>query len=122
MSRFRDIKRQARRDVHDTMHVPALYIPAPNATPVPCTVRVWRRRDDPMTGTLQGGAQMSVSEDRLRFLRSDLPAYLRTGSIVSVEVGEAYKIDFWYPVDDELVTARVVPLTPAEAVSLPVPS
>lgn len=125
MGRFREIKRQMRRDVHNEASVPALYIPVPSATPVECTVRVHRRADYPMMGDspmFTGEAMMAVTEDRLRFLRSDLPDYLRTNSIVSVETGEAYNIEFWYPRDDQYVTARVTPLTEAEAAGLPVPA
>lgn len=124
MSRFRDIKRQARRDLHSEMLVPAFYIPVPNATPIPCTVRVWRKREDPMTGDLpgySGGAQMAVTEDRIRFFLPELPAIRRNGAIVSVEAGEAYRCEFFYPEDDEWQTARVVPLKAAETVGLPVP-
>lgn len=124
MSRFRDIKRQARRDVHSELYVAALYIPKAGATPVPCTVRVWRKREDPMTGDLpgfQGAAQMAVSEDRIRFFLPELPAIRRVGAIVSVEPGEAYRIEFLYPEDDEWQTARVVPLKDAETIGLPLP-
>jgi hypothetical protein len=123
MSRLRDIKRRARGDLHREMSVPALYIPAPNATPVPCTVRVWRKREDPETGNLpllQGTAQMVVSEDRLRFDLAEV-ARPRDGSIVSVEAGEAYRVEFRYPADLGYQTARVVPLSAAEATGLPVP-
>lgn len=122
MSRFRDIKRQARRDVHAELYVPAVYIPVPNATPVPCTVRVHRKREDPMADAgMPGSAQMVVSEDRIRFFLPDLPAIRRVNAIVSVEAGEAYRIEFLYPADDEWQFARVVPLTAAEATGLPVP-
>ncbi len=124
MGRFRDIKRQMRRDVHNEASFPAFYIPAPNATPVDVTVRVHRRSDVP-TGEMSGfsgAAEMFVAEDRIRFLRSELPDFLRTGGTVSVEAGEAYKVEFWYPKDDEFISARVTPLLEAEAAGLPVPS
>jgi hypothetical protein len=125
MGRFRDIKRQMRRDVQAETSVASLYIPAPGATPVPCNVRVHRRSDNPMLGDLPGmggEATMAATEDRLRFFRSELPSYLRTGAIVSVEAGEAYKVEFYYPKDDEFITARVTPLSEADAEGLPVPN
>lgn len=121
--RFRELKRQMRRDAHTEMGFPALYLVG-SATPVPCTVRVHRRSDSPMigeTGAFSGEALMAFTEDRVRFYRSELPDYLRTGSIVSVEAGEAYRIEFWYPRDDEWITARVTPLPEAEAAGLAVP-
>jgi len=104
--------------------VAALYIPVSGATPVPCTVRVHRKTQDPMTGDLQsmnGAAQSAVPEDRIIFFLPDLPAIRRTNAIVSVEDGEAYKIDFLYPPRDEWQTARVTPLSATEADGLPLP-
>lgn len=79
----------------------------------------------PGVGEMQGyagAAEMFITEDRIRFVRADLPDYLRTNAVVSVEAGEAYRVEFWYPRDDEFVTARVVPLKEEEAVGLPVPT
>jgi len=124
MSRLRDIKRHMRGSLHQEMSVPALYIPAPSATPVDVTVRVWRKREDPVTGELQsmpGAAQMVASEDRLRFDLSEIPT-IRRNAIVSVEAGEAYRIDHVYPADLGYQTARVVPLPEAETSGLPVPA
>lgn len=125
MGRFREIKRQARTVLHAEMSLAALYIPVPNATPVPVTVRVHRRADMPAVGEMQGyagAAEMFISEDRVRFVRAELPDFLRVGQpVVSVEAGEAYRVEFWYPQDDQFISARVVPLKEAEAAGLPVP-
>lgn len=107
------------------MQTPALYIPVPNATPVPCTVRVWAKTDPMQVGDLsglQGSATLGEPEDRIRFLRSELPAFIRTNAVFSVEAGEAYRIELLYPEDDQFQTARVVRLTAAEAAGLPVPT
>lgn len=125
MGRFREIKRQMRRDAHQELCVSAFYIPATGATPVPVTVRVHRRSDMPTLGdmpAMSGEALMAATEDRIRFLRSELPSHLRTNAVVSVEVGEAYNVEFWYPKDDEFITARVTPLKEADAEGLPVPN
>lgn len=125
MGRFRDIKRSSRLVVHQTMCVQALYIPVVNATPVPCTVRVWTKTDPMQVGDLsglQGSATLGEPEDRIRFLRSELPAFIRTNAVFSVEAGEAYRIELLYPEDDQFQTARVVRLTAAEAAGLPVPA
>jgi hypothetical protein len=127
MGRFRELKRQMRRDVHVEASVPALYIPVSNATPVPVTVRVHRRLDGPTIGDsgsfsgFSNEAMLAITEDRLRFKRSELPSHLRINAIVSVEAGEAYNVEFWYPRDDEFITARVTPLPEGEAAGLPVP-
>lgn len=105
------------------MSLPALYIPTPTATPVECTVRVWRKREDPAMGEAPGApqsAQHIVTEDRIRFDLSEIPT-LRRAAVVSVEAGEAYRIDHLYPADLGYQTARVVPLSAAEAAGLAVP-
>lgn len=117
-----------RRDVHVEASVAALYIPVPNATPVPVTVRVHRRLDGPTIGDagafsgFSNEATMAITEDRLRFFRSQLPDHLRQNAVVSVEQGEAYRVEFWYPRDDQFITARVTPLTESEAAGLPFPN
>lgn len=122
MSRFRDNKRRARGDLHREMSVPALYISASGADPVPCTVRVWLKTENQMVGELSGfpSAERAEPEDRLRFDITEIAAPRRL-AVVSVETGEAYRIDHLYPVDLGYQTARVVRLSAAEAASLPVP-
>jgi len=122
---FRDIKRNARLALHQTMWVQALYIPVAGATPVPCNVRVWNRTDPVQVGDLallNGAATVAEPEDRIRFQRSELPAFIRLNAVFSVEAGEAYRIEQLYPEDDEFQTARVTRLTAAEATGLPVPA
>lgn len=111
--------------VHGEASVAALYIPVPNATPVPVTVRVHRRSDMPNFGDspmYAGEAMLAITEDRLRFQVIELPSHRRVGAIVSVEAGEAYRVEFWYPRDDQFITARVTVLPDAEAAGLPVPA
>lgn len=128
MTTFRDIKRNARRDRHTQMAVPALYYTSrsdPLPTPVDCTVRVWLKNDE-MSGAaaFPGSAEMATPEDRLRFDLADFSAgELRRGGTVSVESGEAYIIDHLYAIDDGWQTARVTRLTAAEidAAELAVP-
>lgn len=109
-----------RADVHREGAVRAFYIPAPSATPVPCTVRVWLKTDQ-FVKTITDGAQMAEPEDRLRFNLSEFPHPLFNNAVVSVEPGEAYRINHLYPVDLGFQTARVTPLTATEAAALPVP-
>lgn len=122
MSRLRQAKRRMRADVHREGAVRALYIPAPSATPVPCTVRVWLKTDQfvkPMGST--DAAQMAEPEDRLRFDLSQFSHALFRNAVVSIEPGEAYRIDHLYPADLGYQTARVIPLKAAETTALPVP-
>jgi hypothetical protein len=121
MSRFREIKRLARGVLHNEMKVAALYIYG-TSDPVECNVRVWLKTENQMVGDLQGfaGAERAEPEDRIRFDINDIPIPRKNG-IVSVEAGEAYRIDHLYPVDMGYQTARVVRLSTAEAESLPVP-
>jgi len=121
MSSLRDIKLQMRGDLHLGMSVPALYTPAPDETPLDCTVRIWLKSDlMAAQDGVQGGADLANPEDRIRFSLAEIPV-LRRNAVVSVEVGEAYRIDFLYPVDLGYQTARVLRLTAAEAEDLPVP-
>jgi hypothetical protein len=124
MSRLREIKRRARGDLHREMSVPALYIFPPGADPVACDVRPWLKTENHMVGSLprhKDEALAAEPEDRLRFDLAQVPAPRRL-AIVSIETGEAYRIDFLYPVDLGYQTARVLRLSANEATDLPVPS
>lgn len=124
MSHLRDKKRMMRRDRHAELAIAALYIAATGAIPVACSARLWSKTEQQsaeMPG-LTGAAAMATPEDRIRFLLSEFAAPLRAKAIVSVEAGEAYRIDHLYPADDGFQTARVVRLTAAEAAGLPVPA
>lgn len=124
MNRLRDIRRQQRATVHREMAVPAVYIPVPNATPVPCTVRPWRKADGTTVGKLPGMAGAATGaepEDQLRFLLAEFTAPLRRDAIVSVEPGEAYRLDHSYPAELGYQTWRVIILPVAETTGLPTP-
>lgn len=118
---IRDIKRKARRDLHQAMSVPALYIAQTGATPVECTVRV--HTHSAPVGQLAGfaGAERLEPTPKLRFFRSEVDAPAR-GAIVSVEAGEAYRISNPHPADDAFVFADVTKLSATEAAGLPVPA
>lgn len=114
MAGLRDIKRQARRDLHNEMRVPVLYLSTPTATPVPVGARVHSKfralGDQP--GTSLNSAEREEIVPRIIFFRSDLPAEPVRGAIVSVEAGEAYRVDVVLPADDQFVTVRVIQMTP----------
>jgi hypothetical protein len=122
MSRFRDIKRQARRDLHANASVPALYIPTPSSDPIPVTVRIWARWAP--QGELPRSKEWAQIEDvipRILFMRDevDMP---RRNAVVSVEAGEAYRVDACAQPDDISIIADVTVLTATEAAGLPLPS
>lgn len=112
---FRDqIKRPARRSVHETFKVPALYFATPAATPVAVGVRVHTKfaAQGDLSGGQPGWAERLDTTPKLIFQRSEQqPA---SGGFVSVELGEAYAISSVQPPDDEFVTAVVAILTPAQ--------
>lgn len=123
MSRIRDIKRQARGDVHREASVPALYIATSGATPTPCNIRLWLKTDNHMVGDLPGfpgAATAAEPEDRVRIDLAEISAPAKP-AIFSVEVGEAYRIELLYPADNGYQTARVTRLSAAQAQGLPVP-
>lgn len=121
---IRDIKRDARRRLHTAMAVPALYIPVTGATPVPVTVRVHTKFT--AIGQLSGDpewAERAEAEPHLIFLASEVPTPRAKTGVVSVEPGEAYRIETTDPVDDAgFIKARVTRVPVAEAASLPVPA
>ncbi|PZR90336.1 MAG: hypothetical protein DI537_19160 [Stutzerimonas stutzeri] len=122
MSRFRDIKRQARLDLHEELQVEAYYIGTPDSTPVPCTVRVHTSFNalGDQKGTNFNSAEMLDRQPEIIFLRSEIPEPKR-GAIVSVEPGEAYRVGVIHPADGITIKADIVPMQRAETVGLPVP-
>ena len=124
MPSFRDIKRDARRVVHETMRVPALYIADPTKPHlnVRCTVRVHTRFDalGNMAGTNFNAAERHERLPQIIFWRDENLALKRHG-VVSVEPGEAYRIDNVMPSDDQTITATVVMLKASDTTALPTP-
>lgn len=102
------------------MSVPALYLFGSDG-PIPVTVR--RQSHVAKTGDIPGLETVSITEEIvfLRFLRDEL-ALPRRGAIVSVAVGEAYRIDHALAPHGITVDASVTQLDAADATSLPLPS
>ena len=114
-----------RRDLHSDRAIPALYIATDGATPIPCTVRVHDKFEGvgaPAGGSISGFAQVQNDTPRIIFIVDDAPAFIRNGAVVSVEAGEAYRIDNTQPPHDITITAVVTRLPADEAVGLPVPA
>ncbi|MDR7062018.1 MULTISPECIES: hypothetical protein [unclassified Sphingopyxis] len=119
---FRKILRKGRRDLHDHMKVPALYIAFEGAEPVPVDVRDHSRfvGTGDMGSRVKGYAEVAEVTPKIIFFRDRLED-ARYGSIFSVAPGEAYRVERTDPPNDETRTAYVTPLSAAEAEGLPLP-
>lgn len=123
MGRFQSQMREARRKLHDYLHVPALYFPWPLGATVPrlVTVRVHERFLS--LGDLAGAnfhyAERRDSSPSAIFLRSEVDPV--RGMLISLEPGVAYRLDAVDPPDDITVTARIVRLGAKDLVGLPLP-
>ena len=126
---FRDIKRQARRSLHEAMRVPAFYIERTDAEPVLIHVRVHTKFEE--VGEISerdvGNAARHERVPSLIFMIDELQEKgigwrkMPRTAIISVEPNEAYRIDNTLPPDDITITAHVTILPLHETVGLPVP-
>lgn len=121
MASFRDIKRKARRALHQKMLVPALYIVGDSA-PVLVHVRVHTKFDalGDMKGTNFNYAERQDVLPRLLFMRDEVAMPAR-GAYVSISATEAYTIDHTDPADDISITAFVTPVLASEFAALDLP-
>lgn len=112
-NRFRELKRKARRDLHAHMEVPALYLLTPASIPLPCTVRIWTKWGalGQLAGRDAGWAELMEAEPKIIFMVDQVPNP-RKNALVSIERGEAYRIDHADPADDITVVTKVVRLNP----------
>lgn len=129
MSSFREHKRRGRRQLHRRMEVPALFLLTPATLPedaIPVTIRLHTKWDalGDQKGTNLNSAEMEslipkaiLMLDQLPFPSQQIP---RT-AILSVETGEAYRIDHTEEPDDITVTVHIVRLSAEKAQGLPVP-
>lgn len=125
---WRDTKRAARRVVHDTMQIDALYLvlktPADVEDPyeqTPITVRIHTSLGEigDLKGTNFHYAERHDVTPTIVFLREQITPS-RNG-IVSVATGEAYRIDHMLDPDDEFVKGEAIRMSAADAAGLPVP-
>lgn len=130
---LRDIKAAARAALHTEMKVQALYlvknplyvtpvvdpdIPEYIETPVGVRVHDSFKALGDMKGTNFHFAEAMESMPRIVFWREEFSAIER-GAIISVEAGEAYKIDSVEPPDGLTITAPCTRLSAAQAAGLP---
>lgn len=125
MNHLRDIKRKARRDLHREMSVASLYIAAPGDAGVPISVRVHTKFDALGIKDAENGlAVRRESKPKLIFMRDEMAEkgiVLKRGAVVSVEPGEAYKLDNADAPDDITITFFVTVLPANDTAGLPVP-
>lgn len=122
MASHREHKRNGRRQLHQRLAVPAVYV-APDSTQTECSVRlhtIFPAIGGDIENGYQYGAERFDQTPRLVFLISEVPSPAR-GGIVSVEAGEAYRIDSIREPDDITVTANVIRLTGEDTAGLPLP-
>lgn len=122
MGNFREKLRAGRKQLHERMSTPAIYLPAAGSTSqVLISVRVhehFKALGD-LKGTNFNYAEVEDISPRIVFLRSEISP--KRGAIVSVAPGEAYRVDHVLPHDDMTVTAKVVKFTEQESKGFPVP-
>lgn len=103
-----ELKRRARRQLHDAMSVPAFYFadPKDKASYVPIFVRVHYRFDPlgDMKGTNLEYAERQEVIPRIIFDNTEITP--QNNAVVSVRPGEAYQVDNILPPDDFTSTAE----------------
>lgn len=112
-----------RRDLHNALQVPALYIATVLSEPLPVTVRIhgrFQRLGEIRNSDYFNAAEREDVSPRIIFMREQVAMPARN-AVISVEAGEAYSIDRTEPADDISITAFVVRLDADEAAGLPVP-
>jgi hypothetical protein len=126
MPSFRDIKRSARRVLHETMKIPAYLFATSNAEPISIFVRRSVETVDgkAFAGGQPGLAQMVDAVPTLLFMRSELAERgvdLKRNMIITLDEGEGYNLDLALPIDDITVSWRTTRLSAREMDGLPYP-
>lgn len=115
MSGWRDTLRSMRRDVHETMRVPAIYQARSASTAAVVSVRLHTRfQSAGAAGAGEGYGQVADITPRIKFDRAEVPNPLHN-ALVAVSQTEAYRVSFTRPPDDEWIVAEVSQLSAAEA-------
>jgi hypothetical protein len=127
MTSITDIRRRARRDLHNALRVPALFIDG-MSTPVLVHVRLHVKEDIFSRWVGRVGVELAGTEEiqpKILFMRdeiTDAALEIKRNVVISVYPGEAYRLDRALPFDDITVSWMAVRLTAREATGLPVPS
>lgn len=112
---LREIKNQARRDLHEGMKVAASYYESSVATPVLVHIRVhtkWLEQGD-LKGTNLSYAETEDTSPRIVFDRSEVAAPPRN-SFVVISAEEGYMINHTEPPDGITITAVASDMKTAE--------
>lgn len=118
MTGWRDHKRKMRRDVHQHMRVPSLYVVRTGAEPRRVDVRQHTKfQETGPAGAPQGSPELADITPRIIFSRAEVPSPQRDAVVVVSET-EMYRVDHSRPPDDQWITAEVVQLTQAQATAL----
>lgn len=129
MMDIRSIRRKARRDLHNALRVPAVYVPKVGA-PVLVHVRDHTKfRVNAIEGAVRSGNGQMVDRQEMApsiiFMRDELAELgitLLRGGIISVERNEAYRLDNAEAPDDITVKWFVTAISNvAELATLPLP-
>ncbi len=119
MSGWREAKRQMRRDVHETMLVPAIYVARLGSTPLAVTVRPHTQFGTSEAEGMDGGyANMLDVTPRIRFDRREIDVPTQN-AYVAIGPDEIYRVDAARPPDDTFIYANVTQISVAEARALP---
>ena len=133
MQSIRDIRRKARRDLHQMMRVPVLLVMpgvAPAFTPVLLHARDHTKfRVNAIEGAVRSGNGQMVDRQEMApsiiFMRDEIAesgVTLRKNMIISIERGEAYRLNNAEAPDDITVKWFVTAITnKTELDELPVP-
>ena len=129
MMDIRSIRRKARRDLHNALRVPAVYVPKVG-TPVMLHVRDHTKfRVNAIEGAVRSGNGQMVDRQEMApsiiFMRDELTTLgitLLRGGIVSIERNEAYRLDNAEAPDDITVKWFVTAINNvSELTNLPLP-
>ncbi len=123
MTDIRQIRAQARRDLHERAKVPAFYIsPISTGGPILLQVRLHDQQRG-KTGGLSGDKNWAQNIDvrpRIVIMIGDLH-FCRQGSVFTFGPNEAYKVEAIEPPDGTTITAICSRLTKSQAEEYPYP-
>lgn len=118
MTGWRDQKRGMRRDVHQAMRVPAVYLTHAAAAPQRVDVRLHTQFNvAKITGAGPGFADVQDTTPRIVFSRAEVTKPLHKAFVV-VSADEIYTIGSVRPPEDDFITAEVAPLSEGQRTEL----
>lgn len=129
MMDIRSVRRKARRDLHNALRVPAVYVPR-TGTAVVVHVRDHTKfRVNAIEGAVRSGNGQMVDRQEMApsiiFMRDELTTLgitLLKGGVISIEENEAYRLDNAEAPDDITVKWFVTAITNVtELAALPLP-